>query len=101
MGQMQLSITLNGRVYAICDSVQFTQMVNGMMEQAANELIVAMNKNGQEGYPPEEQVKDLAVKKIEDMGFSTLDMVLAKMTPQQVKEWKDSYRFTPISRRTS
>ena len=101
MAQMQLSVALNGRTYCICDSVQFGQMVNGMMEIASNELIVAMNQRGENGYPPEADVKALAVKKIEDKGYSTLDMVLAKMTPQQLKEWKDSYRFTPISRRMS
>jgi hypothetical protein len=101
MAQMQLSIALNGRTYCICDSVQFEQMVNGMMEIAANELTAAMNHRGENGYPKEEDIKALATRKIEDKGYATLNVVLAKMTPQQLKEWKDSYRFTPITRRMS
>jgi hypothetical protein len=101
MAQMQLSVAVNGRTYCICDSVQFAQMVNGTMEIAANELISAINKRGETGYPPEAEIKALATKKIENMGYATLDMVLSKMTPQQLQEWKDSYRFTPITRRMS
>jgi len=101
MGKMQLSIEVNGKVYCICDSVQYAQMVNGMMEIASNELTTQMSKNGQQVYPKEEEIKALAAKKIGDMGYATLDMVLDKMTPEQKKSWKDSYRFTPITRRIS
>lgn len=102
MSKMQLSVSVGGRVYAICDSVQFQQMVNWMMEIASNELVVKLRANGQENeYPKEEDVKALAKQKVEEKGFATLDSVLEMMTPEQRQQWKDSYRFTPITRRMS
>jgi hypothetical protein len=104
VSQMQLSVTVGNKIYAICDSVQLEQMINGELERASNELITALAAKNPDSkipvYPTEEEVKALARKKVEEKGFSTLDAVLAKMTPEQVKQWKDSYRFTPFSRRS-
>lgn len=104
MKQMQLSVSVGNKVYAICDSVQFEQMVNGELERASNELIAALAAKNPDSkvpvYPTEEEVKARARKKVEDKGFATLDAVLAKMTPEQEKQWRDSYRFTPFTRRS-
>ena len=94
--ELQLSITFQGKTYAICDSMQYKNLVTQEMEKAAFELA----SEQQDHYPDEDQIRKRAEAKVDDRGFATLDMILSRMTPQQREEWKQSYRFTPITRTT-
>jgi len=98
MNQMQLSITVGDKTYAICDSVQYQQMVMREVEKAANELISAA-RAANKPDPTNEEVMALAREKVDKKGFAKLDMILERMTPEQREQWKQSYRFTPITRR--
>jgi hypothetical protein len=91
--EFQLSITCNGKPYAICDSAQYKVISSTIKEN----FISQMNS---EGKSIEENEVDKAVaKEIDDAGFATLEMILSRMTPAEVAQWQVSYRFTPFTRR--
>jgi hypothetical protein len=86
----QLTISLGGKNYAICDESQY-QWLKSSLAEAANARLA---KDGK-AVTPEELDKE-AARLVEERGFSTLRLVLAKMSPQEVERWQASYRFTPF-----
>lgn len=88
----ETAITFRGKTYAICSQEQMTFM----LDQARNEIISVANV-AKEKLPEEEIGKRLNLFK-EGCGFATLDYVLSLMTPAEQQEWKDKYRFCPITR---
>jgi hypothetical protein len=53
----------------------------------------------QEKVLSEAELKAKLEEYTQNCGYSTLDKLLAKMTPDERSAWQDNYRFAPIVRR--
>src|SRR3990172_4837574 len=84
------SITFKGKTYAICSAGQLEYMRLRTKDQIEFE---AYEKHEQ---LTQEELNRRVEEKMGNCGFATLDHVLGLMTPQERKDWKAMYRFTPF-----
>lgn len=87
-----MSITVHGKTYAVVSEKQFKYL-----RQKALEEIYAEAARRQEN-PITEEIQAQLEKSMDGCGFSTLDRILAKMTPDERERWKIQYRFSCIKR---
>jgi hypothetical protein len=94
-----LTITHGGKNYAICDNRQFGFLVEMAKHEHGGEiaaLAIKMAENGEE--LDEHKINEMAAEWVEkERNFSTIKRMLARMTPEERKQWEASYRFTPFS----
>ena len=88
-----LAITLKGKDYKICDNAQFKYLSDRVREN------IVMDLAKEEKQITEEELEEAVSAQLEEAGYSLLKDVLAKMTPEEAEQWKQSYRFAPLSRR--
>jgi hypothetical protein len=108
-----LSITFQGKTYAICDKKQWESLCDRVREKVVSELSQeSLQKQAdarkaalQSGKPPppmeplfsEEEVEARVAQSLEEAGYARLQDILDRMTPEERDQWKTSYRFTPFS----
>jgi len=93
----ELSIEYKGRVYAICNDDQMAYVLLVEKERLVmedNDRVYRKEKKNM----TDEELKAKLLAFSDTCGYATLAMVLAKMTPAEQEEWKNKYRFTPITK---
>jgi Mg/Co/Ni transporter MgtE len=88
-----LAISYKGKNYSICDNEQFKYLSGRVREN------IVMDFAKEEKQITEEELEELVAAQLEEAGYALLKTVLAKMTPEEAAQWKQSYRFAPLSRR--
>lgn len=86
-----LSIVFKGKIFAICSQGQLEYMRVVAKEKICYEASVKKEKL------TEAEIEARVKKNVEDQGFTTMELVMAQLTPEEIKQWQDSYRFAPIS----
>ena len=87
-----MSITYNGKTYAICEQGQLDYMLSLGKEEILSEA--AMKKERLN----EKEIEKRMEKYKENCGYATLESVLVKMTPAEREQWAINYRFQPFTR---
>lgn len=88
-----MSITVkDGRTFAICSPGQMAYL-----RQAAIEDIMLAASERNETIRDQEQLDRLLDQWQETCPYATLAWVLAKLSPQEQKDWATRYRFQGIS----
>jgi hypothetical protein len=86
------SITVRGKTYAIVSNGQYIYIRDRTLED-----VYAKAAEKQETLT-QEDAKDRLAKRMDECGFATLSIVLAKMTPDERERWKAQYRFCHVTR---
>ena len=93
----ELSIEYKGKVYAICSDDQMSYLLMTAKERIMMEDADKVYKKEKKSIT-EEELKAKLYEYVESCGYGTIASVLAKMTPAEQEEWKNKYRFTPITK---
>ena len=88
----EMAITYKGKVYAICEQGQLDYLV-----QCERERWIMMAYDEDKTMTESELNAKIKIF-LENCGYSTLNGLLARMTPEERKNWQDNYRFSPIKR---
>ena len=88
--EMFIHIPKTGKTYAICSQAQ----IDSLRIIVAEDIITDAQRNGEE--MTEERANELALQRIDEEGFATLNKALSYLTPAEVQEWYSKYRFAPI-----
>jgi hypothetical protein len=88
----ELSISYKGKIYGICSPEQMAYLI--MI--ARDRLMIEASQQGK--ALTEEELKIKLTEYEANCGHATLESVLGKMTPDEIEQWKASYRFAPVIR---
>lgn len=90
-----ISVSLrNGKTYSICSESQ----MEAIKEQAQNEIIHNLSLLGD--FKDETKRMEETKRQMDEWQakcpYATLKFVFSLMTPQEIEEWKDKYRYQGV-----